>query len=331
MLRILITGGAGFIGLHLAKRMLAEGHYVIICDNFSRAVKDPDLQQLFDHENCQIVEVDLLDANAVHSLGTEFDLIFHLAAIIGVQHVLVQPYAVLITNVKILENVISLARTQRNIIRLLFASTSEVYAGTQQQFNMKIPTSEDTPLALASLEHPRTSYMLSKLYGEAMCVQSGLPVTIFRPHNVYGPRMGLAHVIPELCKKVYQAKLGDQVEVFSVDHTRTFCYISDAIEQLVRMSRSSDCENKIVNLGTETPETTIGDLANIILSVAGREDLRIKKLPATSGSPARRCPNMEKTYKLINYTSEISLTEGVRKTFDWYSANIFANKGLSSL
>ena len=113
MLRILITGGAGFIGLHLAKRMLAEGHNVIICDNFSRAVKDPDLQKLFDHKNCQIVEVDLLDVNSVHSLGTEFDLIFHLAAIIGVQHVLAQPYAVLINNVKILENVISLAKTSK--------------------------------------------------------------------------------------------------------------------------------------------------------------------------------------------------------------------------
>ena len=142
--------------------------------------------------------------------------------------------------------------------------------------------------------------------------------------------MVLSHVIPELCKKVYQAKFGGQLEVFSADHTRTFCYISDAVEQLVRMSRSAECENKTVNLGTEAPETKIRDLASIILSVAGREDLKIQNLPATSGSPARRCPNMEKTKKLINYSSETSLIEGIKKTFIWYCENVFINEGLSS-
>ena len=259
MIRVLITGGAGFIGLHLAKRLLEAGCDVTICDNFSRAVNDQSLTHVVNHKNCQMVQADLTDESSTLGLGNGLNVIFHLAAIIGVQHVLAQPYAVLTKNVRMLENVINLAKTQEDLTRLLFASTSEIYAGTQQQFHLEIPTSEETPLAIGSLEQSRTSYMLSKLYGEAMCVHSGLPITIFRPHNVYGPRMGLSHVIPELCKKVYQAKFGGQLEVFSADHTRTFCYISDAVEQLVRMSRSAECENKTVNLGTEAPETKIRD------------------------------------------------------------------------
>jgi nucleoside-diphosphate-sugar epimerase len=91
-----------------------------------------------------------------------------------------------------LENVLTLARDQRDFSRFLFASTSEVYAGTLQYFGMPIPTPENTPLAMTALDEPRTSYMISKIMGEAMCQQSGLPFTIFRPHNVYGPRMGMA-------------------------------------------------------------------------------------------------------------------------------------------
>lgn len=330
MLRILITGGAGFIGLHLAERMLEDGHNVIICDNFSRAVKDPRLLQIVDHKNCQNIEVDLLDESSVLNLGPKFDLIFHLAAIIGVQHVLAQPYAVLTKNIKILENVISLAKSQKDLSRLLFASTSEIYAGTQQQFKLTLPTPECTPLAVGKLNHPRTSYMLSKLYGEAMCHHSQLPVTIFRPHNIYGPRMGLSHVIPELFKKIYHSQINEEIEVYSVEHTRTFCYISDAVEQLVLMSGSSKCEGRVLNLGTEAPEITIGDLALSILHIANRKDLTIKQMPATSGSPKRRCPDMTKTSELINFSSQVSLSDGVQQTFNWYSERIFKSGGISS-
>jgi len=330
MVKVLITGGAGFIGLHLAERMLKDGHRVVICDNFSRAVKDPEFLQLADHRHCEMIEVDLLDENSVYSLGVDFDLIFHLAAIIGVQHVLAQPYEVLTKNVVILQNVISLADSQKNLSRFLFASTSEIYSGTQQQFDLTLPTPEDTPLAVGNLHHPRTSYMLSKLYGEAMCLQSRLPFTIFRPHNIYGPRMGLSHVIPELCKKIYHCKISQELEVYSVKHTRTFCYVSDAIEQLVRMSDLPKCEGKVLNLGTSSPETTIGDLALTILRIANRKDLSIKQMPATSGSPERRCPDMTITSELINFSSEVSLIDGIQQTFNWYSERVFKAGGISS-
>src|SRR5690606_19448171 len=92
-----------------------------------------------------------------------------------------------------------------------------------------------TPLAISPLEHPRTSYMLSKIYGEALVHQCGLPFTIIRPHNFYGPRMGLSHVVPELLSKIHAMADGDELVVASMDHSRTFCFIDDAIEFIVRL------------------------------------------------------------------------------------------------
>ena len=330
MARILITGGAGFIGLHLANRLLDIGHEVVITDNFSRAVRDPELVGFGKRKNAKIVEVDMLNKNSVLKLGTSFEVIFHLAAIIGVAHVLARPYAVLVDNIGMLSNVIALAKKQTLLSRLLYASTSEIYAGTQARFNLDIPTSEEAALAVSNLRHPRTSYMLSKMYGEAMCLQSELPITIFRPHNVYGPRMGLSHVIPELCQKAIETEIKGELEVYSTDHTRTFCYVSDAVEQLISMSLSIDCQNETLNLGSQSPEISIGDVAKIILNVVKREDLKLKGLPPSSGSPSRRCPDMTKTTDLIGFSAKVSLDDGIEKTFKWYEDKVFKTKGLTS-
>ena len=92
-----------------------------------------------------------------------------------------------------------------------------------------IPTPENTNLIIEDSYSKRATYKLSKITGESLCLHSGLPVTIVRPHNIYGPRMGMSHVIPELIKKILFLKEGEELDVFSVNHTRTFCYIDDAI------------------------------------------------------------------------------------------------------
>ena len=183
--KILITGGAGFIGLHLANKLLDEGYEVHLIDNFSRAVDDIDLASTIERSNCTFSSIDLLDIDSVMRLDNTYNSIFHLGAIIGVSHVLNRPYEVLYDNIRMLANIIKLAHSQTNLSRLCFASTSEVYAGTLENFEMLIPTPESTPLSITKLSHPRTSYMLSKIYGEALCQQSGLPYTIFRPHNIW--------------------------------------------------------------------------------------------------------------------------------------------------
>jgi nucleoside-diphosphate-sugar epimerase len=319
---ILITGGAGFIGAHLAKRLVASGHSVCLADNLARGVIDRQLENLLAESEVMLNVVDMLDQDAVLALGSDFHAIFHLAAIIGVAHVVNRPYEVLVENTRMLENMIALARQQEKFSRFLFASTSEVYAGTLESFNLTVPTPEESVLAVQNLNEPRTSYMLSKIYGEALCRQAGIPFTIFRPHNIYGPRMGMAHVIPEQLKKAWAAEEGDQLGVHSPDHRRSFCYIDDAVELLKRMLETDVCIGKTLNLGTQSPEVTIREVVEMCIKVTGKK-LRIRVLPPTPGSPDRRAPDMGITKSLLDFESKVSLKEGIGKTWAWYREHVF--------
>lgn len=323
MQKVLITGGAGFIGLHLAKYYLANGYSVDIADNFSRGIDDEDLKKVVENPDVKLFSIDLMDTKAIEEqLPKDYNYVFHLAAIIGVANVMKQPYEVLRKNVILLTNMLEWAKTLKDLKRFMFASTSEVYAGTLLNFEMKIPTPETTPLTTTDLKSARTSYMLSKIYGEALCNQSELPITNFRPHNIFGPRMGMAHVIPELLKKGYALKDGEKLDVFSTEHKRTFCYIDDAVKILFLAAESDKTLGETINLGNEIPEISMGEVGEIILQTVGKTN-EINALPATEGSPARRCPDMSKTTKLIGYKAEITPEEGIKRTFDWYKTNVF--------
>ena len=327
--RILITGGAGFIGFHLARHLKSAGHEVCLVDNHVRGVRDSDFLELISDSQVASVEIDLLDSSETMSLGEDFDVIFHLAAIIGVRHVQERPYDVLVHNTRMLENVISLVRTQQPSCRLLFASTSEIYAGTLKNFGLSIPTSEDAPLTVTALDLPRTSYMLSKIMGEAMVQHSGVPFTIFRPHNIYGSRMGLAHVIPEQLKNAFDAAPGDAIPVFSPEHKRAFCFVDDAVEMLARMAFNEGCQGTTLNLGAQTPEVSIRELAQMCVEISGKT-LTLDELPPTPGSPERRAPDMRATAKLLDYEAKVSLRDGIERTWNWYRKNVFEADGLTA-
>ena len=330
MKKVLITGGAGFIGFHLAKRLAELEYDVHIADDLSRAVEDSDLKNLCVWPNVNYHKMDLLETEALKGVALDYDHIYHLAAIIGVVHVTQQPYRVLVENQQMVVNMVELARRQQHLSRLLFTSTSEVYAGTLKHFEMSIPTPEDTPLAIPPLSEPRTSYMLSKTYGEAMCQQSGIPFTVFRPHNVYGPRMGLAHVIPEVLQRAHNTEDGDTLEYYSAEHKRTFCFVSDAVEIMVRAALEKTCENETLNVGMRGPEVSIRELVSIISRVVGKRFSIIEK-DSTKGSPIRRCPDMSKVKKLIGYMGTTSLEQGISATYDWYRKRVFDGTGVTAI
>ena len=321
-MKVLITGGAGFIGGFLAKALAERGAEVHALDNLSRGRPDAFLRGLQERYGVELLRLDLTDPTAAEQLPRNYDLIFHLAAILGVQNVLDRPYETLRDNVALLARAIELARRQRGLARFLFASTSEVYAGSLQHLEMPVPTPESFPLALTALEHPRTSYMLSKIYGEAMVLHSRLPFTIFRPHNIYGPRMGLLHVIPQLLEKAHRADPGSEIEVFSVDHRRSFCYIDDAIAMMIAAAENPACRDQVLNLGCETPEIAIGDLARIVVAAVGKP-LSIRPAPVTAGSPSRRAPSMAKMTALASVTARIPVEQGVGLTYAWYRDHVF--------
>ena len=325
-MKILITGGVGFVGGHLAVNLGQEGHTVDILDNFQRGVKDAFIEEAMSKHGVKIISADLLDVGTLGSMCDDYTHIYHLAAIIGVAHVMRDPYQVLTDNVRMTENVILLARRQKALKRLLFSSTSEVYAGTLLYMEMPIPTPEGTPIALTSLDHPRTSYMLSKLYGEAMCINSGLPITIVRLHNVYGPRMGMSHVIPELLWKSWRSKDGDSLDLYNTDHKRTFCYIDDAVRMMRSVTELENGEGKTVNIGNEYPEITIGDLAKVVMEIVGR-DLIILPQTGTMGSPSRRCPSVSVLRALTGMQGQYTLKQGVSLTYSWYLETVFQGTG----
>jgi nucleoside-diphosphate-sugar epimerase len=320
--RVLITGGGGFIGAHLARHFADRDQDVHLVDDFSRGRLDADLTALVERPNVRLIEKDMLVPGALEDLSADYALIFHLAAIVGVSNVLDAPDRVLRRNVELLVAALGLAARQRDLERFVFASTSEVYAGTLALGNLPLPTPEDAPLTVPDPRLPRTSYMLSKIFGEAMSFQSGLPVTVVRPHNVYGPRMGLAHVIPELLKRAHEAEDGGRLGVYSVEHRRTFCHVSDAVEMFSRAAQAPQGVGETLNVGKQSPEIPIGELAELIIAVVGRR-LEIEPLETHPGSPARRCPDMTRTSEVTGYVAEVTIEDGVRQTYDWYRRNVF--------
>ena len=256
---------AGSLEHILPRKLAVVGDSVDILDNFFRELfVILSFKKIEGMKNVRLIDADILDSATPSVLDDDYTAIYQFAAIIGVRHVLERPYEVLHKNVLIQAKAIELAKRQRELNRFIFASTSEVYAGSLKHMTLQVPTPEDVPIALTSLEHPRTSYMLSKIYGEAMCQQSDLPFTIVRPHNVYGPRMGLAHVLPELIKKARALPQGGQLEVASVDHRRAFCFVDDGVEILRNLAYNPKAVGGTFNLGNQEQEVSIGEVAQIV-------------------------------------------------------------------
>jgi UDP-glucose 4-epimerase len=326
--KALITGGAGFIGYHLASYLVSAGWRVDLVDSFARGPSDHALAGLQESERVRLLRRDLCASDALADADDDYTHVFHLAAIVGVSRVLERPYEVLRDNVAMLTHVLDFARAQSRLERFLFASTSEVYAGTFRHLSIAIPTPEDVPLALPDLAHRRTCYLLSKIYGEAMCQHGGVRFTIVRPHNVYGPRMGLSHVIPELLERAHAADDGASLEVFSIEHRRTFCYVDDAVGIIARAALAENAEGEILNVGSEEGEVSIGELARVVVAVVGKQ-LEIVAAPETPGSPRRRCPDMTKTTRVTGYRASVDLETGIRQTYEWYRRNVFEGAGLA--
>jgi len=319
-MKVLITGGAGFIGLHLADFLSKNNHTVDLLDNFSRGQLDSQIKQLTKNSEINIINADLSKINNLNKLDTDYDLIFHFAAILGVQNVLEKPYEVLNSNMLLTANALSIAKKQKSLECFIFSSTSEVYAGSLEKNLLEIPTKEDSIIVLSDSKKPRTSYMLSKIYGEAMCIHSAVPYLIIRPHNIYGPRMGMAHVVPQLIEKAYKENSNGKLNVYSLEHTRTFCYVTDAIEQIYALIINKKSRNNVYNIGSQFPEITIEELSKKIIKLIGKK-LTLNSLGTSEGSPVRRCPDMSYTIAMTNYKGKTSIDEGLRLTYNWYKEN----------
>jgi nucleoside-diphosphate-sugar epimerase len=319
MSKILITGGAGFLGFSLAKALSEDpANRLTLVDNLHYNQHDPGFSKFIESGNVKFLCDDLTDHEITERLDHDFDMIYHFAAI---KFNLRDPGLsdrILYVNALSTLNMLELARKTINLRRFVFSSTGEVYAGTQHHYGIPIPTGEVVNLVLDDLYAPRTSYPLTKIFGEAACIAYGkkfnIPFTVFRYHNLYGPRMGFFGVIPDTFVKIRKNSV---VEVYAPDHSRDFTYIDDAVQMTILVCREDRTQNKVFNIGNPAGEITIRKLVETIAKVMGRKITIVGK-PDLSGAPSRRCADISKIRKFITPEYRVPLEKGLYLTYDWY-------------
>lgn len=315
--RVLITGGSGFIGSSLVRRLVLEGFAVRVFDDDSRGRT----QRLGAVANdIEMIPGDIRDSSAVERACRGIDVVFHLAAVNGTEFFYSKPEQVLEVGVKGMLNIID-ACTRHGVPELLLASSSEVY-----QSPPRIPTDENVPLTIPDPANPRYSYAGSKIISELLVINYGRRsferVLIFRPHNVYGPDMGWEHVIPQLTLRMRELARSSEGPISlpvqgSGRETRAFIFIEDAVDAVMLLLRSG-MHLGIYNIGTED-EIAIADLARLVGDYFGRA-VTVAEGPRPSGGTERRCPDISRL-RALGFRAHISLQDGVRRTADWYDRN----------
>ena len=325
MPKILITGGAGFIGYHLAKHLLRSNrnNQLVLVDNLQRGKMDADFSQLIKNKRVKFINADLTNSEFYQTLDTDFDQVYHLAAINDTKIFYEIPQEVLRINTLTLVYILEWIKNLKKKPKFCFTSSNEAYAGALAAFGqLPVPTPENVPLIISDTYNPRWTYGATKLIGELFVIHYAktydFPAVIVRPHNFYGPRAGYDHVIPEFIGRI--AKKIDPFPIYGADDTRTFCYIDDAVKamQLLMDSKKTNSQPiETVHIGA-TDEIVMLDLAKKLFAITGwtPQKLDIQKSPA--GSVKRRLADIKKIKKLVNWTPKTSLNAGLTKTIKWY-------------
>ncbi|QIJ77222.1 NAD-dependent epimerase/dehydratase family protein [Methylobacterium sp. NI91] len=313
MSRLAVTGAGGFIGAHLTRALLAEGHEVVAIDNYIRG----QASRLADAPGAiERATLDVRDKAALVEALKGVACVFHLAAVNGTENFYTQPQLVLDVGVRGALAVTE-ACIEAGVPDLVVASSAEVY-----QTPRVVPTNEDIEMVIPDSLNPRYSYGGSKLISELIAFNYGRDklrkVQVFRPHNVYGPDMGWKHVVPQLIEKIVAAGDGGSITLQGDgSETRAFCYVSDVVDGIIRMWRSGESMN-VYHIGS-MKEVAIRDLARITAEALGvRVDLVAG--PAAAGATPRRCPDIGKM-RAIGYAPAISLVQGIERTVAWYREN----------
>lgn len=319
--KTLITGGAGFIGLHLARRLSATRD-VTLLDDFSRGRSDTALSDLLGH--VELVEHDLTTPVPDGLLADDFTEVYHLAAVVGVAESNDNPRRVLRTNLLTTVHLLDWLSGLTGAT-LCFASSSEAYAGSVEAGLAAVPTAEDVPLALPDPSVARSSYGFSKIAGEVLCRTyahaHGFPLRMVRFHNVYGPRMGYDHVIPQFVERLLSG--ADPFEIHGADQTRAFCHVDDAVDAIIALTALPTKEPLLVNVGNDEEGIRIRDLARKVFDTLDRHPA-VDVHPAPPLSPARRLPDLARLRELTGHRSKVGLDEGLRRTCAWYAQDIAA-------
>jgi len=315
-MRVLITGGAGFLGSHLGEAFIRRSDEVFVLDTGSIAK----VRHLLDNPRFHYVHDSVFDLEILDGLVAKVDLIYHLAAVVGVEHYVADPYETLNVNVNGTQNVLKAAYKYSK--RLVFSSTSEVYGR-----NPKVPWHEDDDRVLGATTVDRWCYSTSKAVGEHFCFayhKLGLPVTVVRYFNVYGPRLDKLDVGRLFTIFMGQLLRGaDLTVVGDGSQTRCFTYISDAIDATVAAGLTPEADGHAINIGSDV-ETTVLEFGQLMLELFGPTRSRIKFVSQEEvygksyEDIPRRVPDNTKMRTMLRCIPKVALREGLLRTIEWF-------------
>lgn len=316
-MRVLITGGAGYIGSHLVDALIKRGNEVLVIDNLSTG-KIENLRHLLGHPSFHFINDSILNEALLERFIPSMDLIFHLAAAVGVRNILQDPLAAINTNVRGTEVVLGLAFKYWK--RLVLASTSEIYGKASH-----VPFREDDDRVLGSTAVARWSYSMSKAVDEHFAfayAAKGLPVSIVRYFNSYGPRLDERGYGSVVANFIRQALRGDPITVHGDGkQTRCFTYIEDAVAGTLLAGEVKEALGEAFNIGS-TRESSILDLAKAIKRLArSKSPIEFLTYEAYYGEgfedTRRRVPSVEKAKRLLGFTAKVDMEAGLKKTIAW--------------
>ena len=318
--KAVVTGGGGFIGAYLVKKLVQDGWKVTCIDSLARGSNDR-LKSV--NEDIEILNIDVRHEGELIKAFKGAKVVFHLAAINGTENFYKQPELVFDVGVLGAISVINACRIS-NVKDLVVASSAEVY-----QTPLIVPTDENIALTLPNSINPRYSYGGSKIASEIIAFNYGIDffekMQVFRPHNIYGPDMGWKHVVPNFIVRAMEC-INNNSHDFKIQgnglETRSFCYVDDVVDGILNMY-SKGLHRQIYHIGNDH-EISIRDLALMIGETMDIE-LNIKPGLAKEGGTSRRCPNINKMRKL-GYSPQVQIQEGIKRTIDWYVKNNFKNQ-----
>ncbi|MEM9496070.1 MAG: SDR family NAD(P)-dependent oxidoreductase [Pseudomonadota bacterium] len=316
--RCVVTGGGGFIGAYLVKKLVRDGWDVAVVDNMERG----DASRFADvAKDVDLFTADVRDANALKDAFKGAEVIFHLAAINGTENFYNRPELVLDVGLRGALAVVDAARAA-DVPDIVVASSAEVY-----QTPATVPTDETIALMLPDSLNPRYSYGGSKIVSELIAFNYGQDhfrkVQVFRPHNVYGPDMGWKHVAPQFITRALEldAKNDNAGIDFPIQgdglETRAFAFVDDVVDGIVLMQEKGG-HREIYHIGNDE-EVSIRRLVECVGDALGLS-LNIVPGEAAVGGTPRRCPDISKM-RALGYDPKVNLADGVRKTAAWYRAN----------
>jgi len=311
--KILITGGAGFIGSHLAEKLLNDNKEVFIVDNFSTGRLE-NIEHLKNNKNFHFIKGSVLDEDLMKELIGKVEQVYHLAAAVGVKKILKEPLDCILTNITGTEIVLKAAEKRK--IKVFIASSSEVYGKGD-----KIPFKEEDDRIYGSVYNNRWIYAFSKgvdeFLGLAYFKEKNLPVVVVRFFNVIGPRQvgRYGMVVPSFVK---QALNNEPVTVYGDgEQTRSFADVEDIVNALVKLMTVKEAEGRVINLGADR-EISINNLAKKVIEIT-KSSSKITHIPYSQAYPdgfedlKRRVPDISNIRRMIGYEPKFSLEETIKK------------------